>query len=852
MSANASLITARAAGELADLRQSSDEHSLVSARRVEINAAISAVNAGIVVMQCIELGPELMAVKDADQKLVITAKNHLEAARKQVETTEKEVSRVEAQGAKPITANSSERIDVRQLSTTSAVTAAAVALQSSAEVLVYAAEETGPVAPESATPAEKGRLAVAAAWFAMETAWQMESASSATELASSAIEEAELQLQDTEVDPPPLSATTQLSRLEQDAVKAPEQVLLTDTVLGRLSTLVYVTWLKRRQGEIRGIRHYRPPALRGYAFKLEEFKDEEKQERNVDLALLVVLRQWLRQQIFWRTVSKVARALAMPLFFALWLTAIMAMLRFLTDFESLSAGETFWSTTWSQSESFIWTGSIWVAAALAVGQIARFIIGWVTDRSTTDLDDVLGTLFQVVITVTVLVMGVGKARAELPVNLKSLVKEIGRTLNEDKLLLAFVIVLVTAIAVVVFNRVIVVVLERTSRKTSQKFDDGFAVLLRIYGAFSISVVGGGVLIFALRDVFGNESGIDHVLIPYAILVGAVTALIGFVTQESTTNFVSGMMMQIDRPFEADEWVRLETGEVCQVREVGVRATRLIDVFENTEISVPNSMMASGKIVNIARPNDQLRLTIPLSVRPQDFAKADAILRIIAHAHQEIVVAVNETMSREIAKLQGVFPQRFDELAAALDSYRTAMDPVPTVNADAGSNPPTREAVLKCECEAGEWFSKIQHDDPKALATIREAKSAFDHLSRAFYRSFPDGDEIRFHPASRNIAQELATEPTVHSDYVLAEDGVSIVKISLRVYARLFERREEVAHSINMEIARRFGENDIKILDARYLPVLDSRPSAGGKGEPGVAGSRPTGTGLRGRLRTRIH
>ena len=88
-------------------------------------------------------------------------------------------------------------------------------------------------------------------------------------------------------------------------------------------------------------------------------------------------------------------------------------------------------------------------------------------------------------------------------------------------------------------------------------------------------------------------GID--LSAFAVLAGAVGVGLGFGLQNVTSNFVSGLIILIERPIKVGD--RVEIGSVNgEVRRIGARATTIV-TEGNIAIIVPNSQFISEHVTN---------------------------------------------------------------------------------------------------------------------------------------------------------------------------------------------------------------------------------------------------------------
>ena len=119
-----------------------------------------------------------------------------------------------------------------------------------------------------------------------------------------------------------------------------------------------------------------------------------------------------------------------------------------------------------------------------------------------------------------------------------------------------------------------------------------------------------VIYFALFLVALDIMGID--LTALAVFSGAVGVGLGFGLQKITANFISGLILLMEKTVEVNDVVELDNGLYGHVREIGARYT-MIETLDTKEVMVPNEEFISSKVTNWTYSNPTGRMEIPIGV-----------------------------------------------------------------------------------------------------------------------------------------------------------------------------------------------------------------------------------------------
>ena len=117
--------------------------------------------------------------------------------------------------------------------------------------------------------------------------------------------------------------------------------------------------------------------------------------------------------------------------------------------------------------------------------------------------------------------------------------------------------------------------------------------------------------------------------------GIVGIAVGFAAKDTLANLFAGIFILADAPYKVGDYIELE-GQRGQVIKIGLRSTRIL-TRDDIEITIPNSTIANGKIVNESGgPSIKHRLRVPIGVAyGSDVDKVRAVLQEVADTNEYV-------------------------------------------------------------------------------------------------------------------------------------------------------------------------------------------------------------------------
>ena len=129
---------------------------------------------------------------------------------------------------------------------------------------------------------------------------------------------------------------------------------------------------------------------------------------------------------------------------------------------------------------------------------------------------------------------------------------------------------------------------------------------------------------------------------FTVVLGALSVGIGLGMQNIVSNFVSGIILIFERPFQIGDYIEL-ADKKGRIRDIGIRSSRMITP-QGSEVIIPNGDLLSNRLVNWTSHDTYLKTELTLKV------SAETDLQTI----QDIITS-------EVSELEGAVKNRPPEI-----------------------------------------------------------------------------------------------------------------------------------------------------------------------------------------------
>jgi len=194
--------------------------------------------------------------------------------------------------------------------------------------------------------------------------------------------------------------------------------------------------------------------------------------------------------------------------------------------------------------------------------------------------------------------------------------------NNQGLIIEYGLNIASAIATLVIGMIIAGMISKTFHRmlTKRELDP---TIVEFVSHMAKYVIVAFVVIAALGRIGVQTTS-------FIALLGAAGLAVGLALQGSLSNFASGVLIVVLRPFKSGEYIEA-AGIAGSVESVQIFATTLVTP-DNKFVVVPNSAILGGNIVNYSRkPTRRIDLVIGVSYQA-DLAKTKAVLEAVIKAN----------------------------------------------------------------------------------------------------------------------------------------------------------------------------------------------------------------------------
>jgi len=151
-----------------------------------------------------------------------------------------------------------------------------------------------------------------------------------------------------------------------------------------------------------------------------------------------------------------------------------------------------------------------------------------------------------------------------------------------------------------------------------------------------SSIAAAIALFGAVAIAATVAGFPAILTAFATLAGALALGVSFAAGDIIENFVAGIFILKDKPFEIGNYIEWN-GNGGIVREINLRVSKL-ETWDNEQLTVPNSDLANAVVMN-TQANDTRRVTVDFGIEYD--ADIEAAREIILEEAEEIKSVLEE-------------------------------------------------------------------------------------------------------------------------------------------------------------------------------------------------------------------
>ncbi len=139
-----------------------------------------------------------------------------------------------------------------------------------------------------------------------------------------------------------------------------------------------------------------------------------------------------------------------------------------------------------------------------------------------------------------------------------------------------------------------------------------------------------VLFILLLQIMGIN------LTALAVFGGALGVGLGFGLQAIASNFVSGMIILLDRSLKVGDYIELDDGKAGTIRMMNMRST-VLETYDGKDIVVPNEQFVTTRFINWTHHNEKQRYALEFQVAYKtEIPKMLDIVKDVVRSHPKVI------------------------------------------------------------------------------------------------------------------------------------------------------------------------------------------------------------------------
>ncbi len=255
-----------------------------------------------------------------------------------------------------------------------------------------------------------------------------------------------------------------------------------------------------------------------------------------------------------------------------------------------------------------------LGAAIIIGQLSTFILRLLQERilgrTRTKLDDLIVASIKSPLRLAIFIVGVEFSLLQLDIIPADWVE------RTDRIFFVLYLILIYIVIYRVVGDIARWYGQEVVYQTETDLDDKFLSFFRHLAVIIVTVI--------VVVLFLDRFGIDADALITTLGVGSLA--IALAAQATLGDIIAGFMIMIDRPFGIGDRIELlDIDTWGDVTEVGLRSTRIL-TRDNRMVSVPNSVIGKGLIVNYSDPSTLYRVETHVGIAyGTDIEKARQIM-----------------------------------------------------------------------------------------------------------------------------------------------------------------------------------------------------------------------------------